>query len=179
MSAGCIASPKHYTSSTAFSSSRSHCGSSIKPFWNGVLAFFLAFSGFLLHNNCRLVAVSIIISLSLFNRYSIVICSIDISLQMIVCFLSCVDSFQFLYRGNTSVLHWKENLTLCSVCCLSCLQISSAKLLQGLLLFYNFNIFYCSLYTLSLFTTNLDIKFDSEEQHFVRNSQLQGKVTYQ
>ncbi len=49
-------------------------------------------------------------------------------------------------------------MALCSVYCLFCLRLSSAKLLQRVLFIFNFDIFYCLLYTLSLFTTNLDME---------------------
>ena len=52
----------------------------------------------------------------------------------------------------------KKNMALCSVYCLSCLRLSSAKLSHGVLFIFNFDIFYCLLYTLSLFTTNPDIE---------------------
>lgn len=118
----------------------------------------LFFSDFLIHNNCRIVAVSIIISLSLFNRWTIVICSIDISLQMIVFLFSFLWGHSFCREVTLWFVAEKKNMALCSVYCLSCLRLSSAKLSHGVLFIFNFDIFYCLLYTLSLFTTNLDIE---------------------
>lgn len=62
----------------------------------------------------------------------------------------------------------KQNMPLCSIC-LCCLQLSAILLRKQPL---PFDIFYCLLYNLSLFTANLDMK--DKVQDFVRDNQMQG-----
>lgn len=77
---------------------------------------------------------------------------------MIVFLFSFLWGHSFCREVTLWFLAEKKNMALCSVYCLSCLRLSSAKLSHGVLFIFNFDIFYCLLYTLSLFTTNLDIE---------------------
>lgn len=88
------------------------------------------------------------------------ICSIDISLQMIVFFLLFVFLVGTLSFCRAVTLWFiAEKQKYGSV--LNILSVLSAVIIRksaaACPFIFNFDIFYCLLYTLSLFTTNLDI----------------------